>query len=81
MKGRQRSPKIACLACGATRTVSHLPHGDTGQCPRCDYVGWVYAEDLDSRTRHLIMNGAFGRPPRRRRRGILGRPGAVSFKR
>jgi hypothetical protein len=32
---------------------------ETGECPRCHYLGWTYAEELDGSTQRLIMNGAF----------------------
>ena len=58
--GRKRShhepTRIACLACGETRVVHG---GETGECPRCYYVGWVLADDLDGCTRRAIVNGAF----------------------
>jgi hypothetical protein len=38
---------------------------ETGQCPRCEYLGWAYADELDGTTRRQIMNGAFAR------RGLL----------
>ena len=31
----------------------------TGECPRCEYVGWMLVSDLDAYTRRAIMNGAF----------------------
>jgi hypothetical protein len=33
----------------------------TGECPRCGYLGWVPAREVDSRTKKLIVNGAFAR--------------------
>jgi hypothetical protein len=47
---------IACLACGDTRVVTGI---ETGECPRCEYVGWIPVKDLDDYTRRAIMNGAF----------------------
>jgi len=54
--------RLACLACGETRVVVGP---ETGQCPRCEYLGWAYADELDGTTRRQIMNGAFAR------RGLL----------
>ena len=48
--------QIACLACGETRVVFGA---ETGECPRCRYVGWMLADDLDGYTRRAIVNGAF----------------------
>jgi len=53
--------QIACLACGETRVVSG---NETGECPRCHYVGWAYADDLDGSTVRMIMNGVLARPHR-----------------
>jgi hypothetical protein len=39
--------QIACLACGETRVVIGP---QSGECPRCHYVGWTYAEELDAST-------------------------------
>jgi Zn-finger nucleic acid-binding protein len=52
---------IACLACGETRVVRGV---EPGECPRCHYVGWVPAGDLDGSTRSAIMNRAFARHQR-----------------
>jgi hypothetical protein len=57
-----REPRrIACLACGETRILLGV---ETGECPRCHYLGWVEAEELDGSTQRLIMNGAFAHPRR-----------------
>jgi hypothetical protein len=50
--------QIECLACGAERVLE--PGTETGECPRCGYLGWTYSEELDPATRRMIMNGAFG---------------------
>lgn len=56
-----REPRqIACLACGDTRVV----FGDeTGECPRCHYLGWIFADELDAWTSRMIVNQVFARPP------------------
>jgi hypothetical protein len=51
------SLQIECLACSATRVVTGIGHAETGECPRCHYLGWTYSDDLDGSTRRLIMNG------------------------
>ena len=58
---KRESRRIACLACGETRVA---PGVETGECPRCHYLGWTYVEELDGSTRRLIMNGAFLRHKR-----------------
>ena len=57
----RESRPIACLACGETRVAFGAK---TGECPRCHYLGWTYAEELDGSTQRLIMNGAFVRHKR-----------------
>jgi hypothetical protein len=49
--------QIACLACSATRVVFGTTLAETGECPRCRYVGWTYSDDLDGTTKRMIMNG------------------------
>jgi hypothetical protein len=53
--------QMACLACGETRVVSGH---ETGECPRCHYVGWAYTDDLDGSTVRMIMNGVLARDHR-----------------
>jgi hypothetical protein len=50
--------QIACLACGETRVVFGV---ETGECPRCHYLGWTYSDELDGSTRRMILNRAFAR--------------------
>jgi hypothetical protein len=60
--------RIECLACGAPRIADGLGLAETGECPRCGYLGWTYSDELDSTTRRMIMNGEFaghGVAPRR----------------
>jgi uncharacterized paraquat-inducible protein A len=59
----RRSTKIECLACSATRLVSGIGHAETGECPRCHYLGWTYSDELDGSTRRLIMNGGLAASP------------------
>jgi uncharacterized paraquat-inducible protein A len=73
--------QIECLACGATRIVFGLGREDTGECPRCHYLGWGFSDDLDGSTRRLIMNGAFAVPPAERPRyGEISRPRRPRFR-
>ena len=60
--------QIECLACGAKRVASGIGHAESGECPRCRYLGWTYSDDLDGSTRRLIMNGGLARSPARRHR-------------
>ncbi len=55
--------QIACLACGEQRVVFGHRIGETGECPRCRYIGWTYADDLDGTTKRSIMNALTARPP------------------
>ena len=57
--------RIECLACGALRIA--FGHGieDTGECPRCGYLGWAATEEVDVVTRRMIMNGLLARAPER----------------
>jgi uncharacterized paraquat-inducible protein A len=68
----REATQIECLACGATRVVFGLGTAETGECPRCHYLGWTYSDELDGSTRRMIMNGAFAghhvAPQRRRLR-------------
>jgi hypothetical protein len=52
---------IECLACGAVRLVSGSRVEATGECERCGYVGWTYADTADGTTRRMIMNGLLAR--------------------
>ncbi|HMI99943.1 MAG TPA: hypothetical protein VK488_08935 [Gaiellaceae bacterium] len=56
---------LECLGCGARRFVlspvrSNL---ETGECPRCGYVGWASPNDLNEFTRRALRD----RPVERRR--------------
>jgi hypothetical protein len=39
---------VECLNCGKRRTVPEH------ECPRCSYVGWAQAEDLDETLRKRL---------------------------
>ena len=56
---------VECLHCGEQRIYdTDGPHGhDAGECARCGYVGWAFADDLDERVRRLLRE----RPLERRR--------------
>jgi hypothetical protein len=51
---------LECLRCGDTREVAGR---DTGECPRCEYVGWAPVADLSEKLRRVLRD----RPPERRR--------------
>ena len=51
---------VECLRCGDTREV-HLR--DTGECQRCEYVGWALVAELTEKLRRVLRE----RPPERRR--------------
>jgi ribosomal protein L37E len=48
---------VECLRCGKQRDYRD------DECPRCGYVGWAQADELDERTRRLLRK----RPPELRR--------------
>jgi phage FluMu protein Com len=54
--GSDDPKQIKCLACGELRFVFGSQLEDTGECPRCKYVGWTYAQDLDGTTKQMVMN-------------------------
>jgi hypothetical protein len=39
---------VECLNCGERREVPERP------CPRCTYVGWAWAHELDETLRRLL---------------------------
>jgi hypothetical protein len=39
---------VECLNCGKRRDVPEH------ECPRCSYVGWAYAEELDEALRRRL---------------------------
>jgi hypothetical protein len=59
-------PTIECLRCGQTREFDPGARrcDESGVCPRCQYVGWAYSNDLSERTRKLFRDV----PPERRLR-------------
>lgn len=56
---------VECLRCGATREIHAREHAhvDTGECDRCEYVGWALVAELNERVRRVLRE----RPPERRR--------------
>ena len=57
---------VECLHCGRQRSfaaVAAHTH-DAGECPRCGYVGWAYAEELSEPRRRELRD----RPLETRRR-------------
>ena len=61
---RMERLELECLGCGAVRKVDGAPRRvDTGECPRCRYVGWAQSHEVDERVRGLLRR----RPLYRRR--------------
>jgi hypothetical protein len=55
---------LECLRCGTTRElVVTDPRVNTGECPRCHYVGWASSSELDEPMRRVLRE----RPPESRR--------------
>ena len=54
---RSRSRSIECQACGEVRTAHGTSACATGECPRCGYLGWAFASQLDPNTKRMILNG------------------------
>jgi hypothetical protein len=51
--------QIVCLDCGETRD---LVRAEAGECPRCHYLGWTYADEIDdSCLRRQIIDRALSR--------------------
>jgi hypothetical protein len=59
------SLRIECLRCGEVRAHRTAPkhHIDSGECPRCGYVGWASSADLTEPLRRSLRE----RPLERRR--------------
>jgi len=59
------SLRAECLRCGEIRELQREPrrHLDTGECPRCTYVGWAPTADVCEATRKALRE----RPLERRR--------------
>ena len=49
---------VECLRCGHAREFTPGPwrYEESGACPRCEYVGWAYADELSERTRRLFRD-------------------------
>ena len=61
-----RRGRIECLNCGQQRAVDRRGRLAAGECPRCHYLGWAYAADLDEAERgelrdHPLEERAHGR--------------------
>lgn len=56
--------EIECLACGDIREVCGNHLVETGECPRCGYVGWSYVSDLNLATQEMIVSGLLARRSR-----------------
>jgi hypothetical protein len=56
---------VECLRCGENHELVRSPWRrlQSGHCPRCGYVGWAEAADLDELTRRRLRE----RPPESRR--------------
>jgi hypothetical protein len=54
--GAMESLTVECLRCGQSRPFTPGPrrNEEAGACPRCEYVGWAYTEDLSEKTRRLF---------------------------
>ncbi len=65
--------RIECLGCGKQRALGGRDPLAAGECPRCHYLGWAYAADLDEAERRELRD----RPPEKRARhravGLLAR--------
>ncbi len=57
----RRATEIECLACGARRIVTGLGTAETGECPRCGYLGWTYSDERGRSIRRMVMKGTFAR--------------------
>lgn len=60
---RHRRGLIECLCCGQTRIVSGRPR-ETGECPRCSYLGWAYSTDLSETERRMLRERPLESPLR-----------------
>jgi hypothetical protein len=49
---------VECLRCGHARafTPGRYRYEECGACPRCEYVGWAYTDELSERTRRLFRD-------------------------
>jgi hypothetical protein len=53
---REEELVVECLRCGESRPFTPGPwrYEEAGVCPRCQYVGWAFSNDLSERTRRLF---------------------------
>jgi Zn ribbon nucleic-acid-binding protein len=49
---------VECLRCGSTRSADRLAWRriETGECPRCGYVGWAASAELNERVRRALRD-------------------------
>jgi len=49
---------IECLCCGEQRPYTTDPgrHAESGECPRCRYVGWAFVEDVSESLRRALRD-------------------------
>ncbi len=66
--------EIKCLVCGTHRVVFGIAAAETGRCPRCNYVGWDYADELDGFTRRMVVSGTYNGSVVERRKGPRRQP-------
>jgi ribosomal protein S27AE len=53
---------VECLSCGATRQMARYSRpGESGECPRCGYLGWAEAETLNETLRRLLRESPLQR--------------------
>ena len=53
---REEELVVECLRCGESRPFTPGPwrYEEAGVCPRCQYVGWAFSNELSERTRRLF---------------------------
>jgi hypothetical protein len=70
MKRLDRHPtEIRCLICKTNRVVFGTGTYETGRCPRCNYLGWEYSDELDGFTRRMVVSGTYHGSVVERRKG------------
>jgi hypothetical protein len=48
---------VECLRCGQARALDPgTSRHNVGACPRCEYVGWAYSDQLTERMRGLFRS-------------------------
>ena len=51
---RVESAPVECLGCGEVRQLAKLRRLETGECPRCGYVGWAPSTALSEPVRRQL---------------------------